>query len=240
MHHNSLIEKDPFSALKKPVEAMGFTLLEVLLALAVGAILLTAASSYVVSLANLWLNSGDDDFFMQHVDGVTLFLNSSLSQAESLGEQAADPVFWDRPPGYSEFDDPLLTFRLKDSPPILVWEGDPLPGITGHLHFEHDEGLSLFWYSRLLEIEDENDVRRTDISPLVTAVSYCYYDPESDNWDFFDDPEEDRSGQFILPDFIKLRFEHEDEVREVPIYIPRTSDRPKYADLLTSRLSTLT
>ena len=216
------MDKEPFSVLKKPVDALGFTLLEVLLALAVGAILFSTASTYVVSLANLWLNSGDDDFFVQHVDGVGLFLNSSLSQAESPGDESApDPVIWDRPPGYSEFDDPLLTFRLKESPTILVWEGDPLPGITCHLHFEPNAGLSLFWYSRLLEIEDENDVRRTDLSPLVKAVTYCYYDPESDSWDLHINPEEDRNGEFILPDFIKLRFEYEDEVREVLVYVPR-------------------
>lgn len=55
--------------------------MEVLLALVVGAFVMTFAIAYVVSLGNIWLNRGAHDFFQQHTDGVTLFLHSVLASA---------------------------------------------------------------------------------------------------------------------------------------------------------------
>lgn len=217
----ALNKKYTHPALSKAIETSGFTLLEVLLALALGGILLTSVSIYVVSLANIWLNRGDADFFNQHVDGVTLFLSSSLSQSEGFDDEGADPVGWERPPGFNEFEDPLLTFRLRESPPLLAWDDIVFPGITGHLYFTEGEGLSLLWYSRLYEVEDIDDVRRTGVSPFVTKLSYCYYDEESEQWSVYEEPQEDQDSQFILPDFIKLQFEYDNEVREVPIYLPK-------------------
>ena len=106
----------------------GFTLIEVLLALTIGGTLMMAVMVHVFSLANIWANSAGDDFFKQHVDGVSLFLHNALAHSEGLNnEEKAAPINWDRPPGYSEFDEPLLTFRLKESPALYVWEGPPRP-----------------------------------------------------------------------------------------------------------------
>ncbi len=202
----------------------GFTLIEVLLALAIGGALLTAVMVHVFSLSNIWTNSTGDDFFKQHVDGVALFLNNALALSEGLNqEEKAAPVNWDRPPGYSDLDEPLLTFRLKESPALYTWEGLPRPAVTSHLIFKERDGLSLLWYSRLDEVEDMNDVRRTHVSPYITKITYCYYDKETDRWDLNEKPEKDRAGQFLLPDFIKLRFEYEGEVKEIPFYLPQRS-----------------
>ena len=198
-----------------------FTLIEVLLAVALGGSLLAAASIYVVSLTGIWLNRGDDDFFNQHVDGVTLFLTNALAQSEGFGEEQTDPVSWGRPPGYSELDEPLLTFLLKESPALLAWEHEPLPGVSCHLFFREGEGLSLIWFSRHNNVEDIEDAYRTVVSPFITHISYCYFDIDSETWEIVDHPEEDRDGQFLLPEFLKIRFEHEDEMREIPIYLPQ-------------------
>ncbi len=202
----------------------GFTLIEVLLALALGGMLLTAVLVHVFSLSNIWTNSTGDDFFKQHVDGVTLFLNNALALSEGLNnEEQAAPVNWDRPPGYSDFDEPLLTFRLKESPALYAWEGSARPAVTSHIYFRQRDGLSLLWYSRLDKVEDMNDVHLTRVSPYITQVTYCYYDKESDNWDLQEKPEKDSDDQYLLPDFIKLRFEYEGELKEVPFYLPQRS-----------------
>ncbi len=211
-----------------PKKHSGFTLIEVLLALAIGGTLMTAIMVHVFSLSNIWMNSTGGDFFKQHVDGVTLFLRNALSLSEGLNEEEkAAPVNWDRPPGYSDLDEPLLTFRLKESPALYVWDGLPRPAVTSHIYFRERDGLSLLWYSRLDEVEDLNDVHRTHVSPYITEMTYCYYDRETDNWDLYDKPEKDREGQYLLPDFIKLKFEYEGEVKEIPFYLPpRSQDVP--------------
>ena len=198
-----------------------FTLLEATIAIALGGMLLAAMSTYLVTLSNTWLNRTDGDFFVQHVDGVSLFLSASFARSESPDEESAEPVRWELPPGFSEFEDPLLTFQLADSPPLLVWGDTVFPRVTGHLYLGQDEGLSLLWYSRLFEVEDIDDLRRTQISPFVKQISYCYFEADSDSWEILEKPREDRDRQLILPDFVKLLFEHETETREFSLYLPK-------------------
>ena len=203
-------------------ETAGFTLLEVLMALTLSAVLLVAALAHIISLANIWAVSDSDDFFRQHVDGVTLFLSNSFARSEGMeNEEEGEPVVWGRPPGYTEFDPPLLTFSLKESPPLLVWEERTLPGITAHLFHNTRGELTLIWHSRHSDLEEEDEVRQTQISTFVKKIEYCYYDTEGKQWEMFDRPEEDRDGQYLLPDFIKLHFQYEEETYVSPILIPQ-------------------
>ena len=59
----------------------GFTLLEMLLAIAITGLILTGAVSLVVSVSNIWSNRQESHFFEAHVDGVTEFLQASFQQA---------------------------------------------------------------------------------------------------------------------------------------------------------------
>jgi Tfp pilus assembly protein PilW len=69
------------------------TLIEVVLALAVAGFLLTAATSFVVSVSSIWSDRTQRHFFEDHVDGVTEFLRSALQTAGSsiaLAESDSD------------------------------------------------------------------------------------------------------------------------------------------------------
>jgi type II secretory pathway pseudopilin PulG len=68
----------------------GMTLLEVILAIAVAGFVLTAAVSLLVSVSSIWSERSERNFFVDHVDGVTEFLNATL--ASSGFEVAADNV----------------------------------------------------------------------------------------------------------------------------------------------------
>ena len=57
------------------------TLLEVILAIAVAGFVLAAATSFVVSVSNIWLERNDRHFFGDHVDGVAEFLGAAFSRA---------------------------------------------------------------------------------------------------------------------------------------------------------------
>lgn len=59
----------------------GFTLLEVLFAVALGASLMVAAITFLLSMGELWGRGSDKRLFDQHVRGVTRFLESFLQQA---------------------------------------------------------------------------------------------------------------------------------------------------------------
>ncbi|MGJ8651836.1 MAG: PulJ/GspJ family protein [Opitutaceae bacterium] len=264
----------------------GFTLLEVILAIAITGFLLAAATAFVVSVSRIWIDREERHFFEDHVDGVTEFLQASFSSAgqeisieaedsntnnstnndsqangttgnpgnltidmsgtttdekstadnqnngsttdsEStsggLLRTAEEPITWGSPPGFAEYKDPLLNFKLTQIPPLLVnLDNAPITGINIFLHFEPDEGLSFLWYSLLQEdTEDIDDLRRTEISPLVTNIKYIYWDESFEKWEEEDEPMEgDGDDQFILPRFIKLTFEYEGETKERTLTIP--------------------
>jgi len=208
----------------------GLTLVEMIVTIAILGSFMTLLSFHLVALSNLWLNRTDDDFFEQHVDGVILFLNNAIEASESVegGEQGgpSQPVEWARPPGWSDFDDPLLHFRQKETPALFVREGISLPDILAYIHFSDDLGLSILWYSAFdaEEIESEQDLKRTPISRFVTKIEYAYYDMEDDEWEITGDPEENDDEEFLLPNFLRLTFSHPAEGERVKsVFIPHKS-----------------
>ena len=260
-----------------------FTLLEVILAVAIAGALLAGAATLMVSVTNAWLERQDRHFFEDHVDGVTEFLQASFSMAGTeiaLGDEdesggsmtnetgneiktdgsevtvgisgnnnsdggnsmdgdttestsgsglvrvSEDPIGWSQPPGFADYQDPLLHFGLNDAPPLLVQtENAPIIGVEAFLHFEDDEGLSLLWYTPLQEdSEDLDDLRRTPISNLITKVEYVYWDERFEKWETETEPKEgEDDDQFILPRFLKLTFEYEGVIKERSLTIPVTS-----------------
>ena len=260
-----------------------FTLLEVILAVAIAGALLAGAATLMVSVTNAWLERQDRHFFEDHVDGVTEFLQASFSMAgteivlgddeESGGSTSnesgnsnietddsqltvdisgnnnlegatsmegntesttgsglvrvcEDPIDWSKPPGFANYQNPLLHFKLRDTPPLLVQtENAPIIGVEAFLHFEDNEGLSLLWYTPLQEnSEDLEDLRRTALSDLVTRVEYVYWDESFEKWESETEPKEgEGDDQFILPRFLKLTFEYEGVIKERNLTIPVTS-----------------
>jgi len=193
----------------------GFTLIEMLLAIVLIGGLMTALSFHIFALSNIWLSSNDDQFFDQHVEGVSVFLNTVLARSEAIAatetDEAALPVAWARPPGWSEIRDPLLMFRQAETPALFTSEGRPLPDITAYLLFERGAGLSVLWYSALeLDIERESDLHKAPISPFVTQIEYAYYERDENRWELVTEPLEESPGQFRLPHYLKLTFEHPD------------------------------
>ena len=148
------------------------------------------------------------------------------TSGSGLVRVSEDPIDWSQPPGFADYQDPLLHFRLNDTPPLLVQtENAPIIGVEAFLHFEDDEGLSLLWYTPLQEdSEDLDDLRRTPISNLITKVEYVYWDERFEKWETETEPKEgEDDDQFILPRFLKLTFEYEGVIKERSLTIPVTS-----------------
>ena len=144
----------------------------------------------------------------------------------ALVRVSEDPIDWSKPPGFADYQDPLLHFKLRETPPLLVQtENAPIIGVIAYLHFEDDDGLSLLWYTPLQEdSEDLDDLRRTQVSDLVTKVEYVYWDERFKNWETETEPKEgEENDSFILPRFIKLTFEYEGLSKERILTIPVAS-----------------
>jgi len=149
--------------------------------------------------------------------------NKSQFEGASLIKTAEQPITWSKPPGYADYEDPLLHYSLKDSSPLFIKEDDaPIIGIEAFLYFEKNKGLSILWYTPLQEdSEDLNDLRRTQISDLITKIEFIYWDDRFEKWEIEIEPKEsEKNGELILPRFTKLTFEYQGESKERIITIP--------------------
>tara|TARA_B100002019_G_scaffold161469_1_gene139277 strand:+ start:3319 stop:4035 length:717 start_codon:yes stop_codon:yes gene_type:complete len=214
--------------------ANGFSLIEVLLALAVGGIVLMAASALLVTISQAWANRpATRDAFDSHVNGIAHFLTAVLEEATKPEDNSkgTDVVELARPVGFSERDDPLIKFYLPEAPPFFFWPYGPANRVHAHLQFTEREGLFFLWYSELQEMEkdengklqlmEEDQLFRSLISPYFDEVFYCYYGDEEDgsdedkNWQIVPGLEENvDNGKFRIPDFIKIVFKWEEEELE--------------------------
>lgn len=221
-------------------KTQGFSMVEVLLALAIGGLVLTAATSLLVTISRSWAERpATRDAFDAHVNGVAHFMTAVLEEAtpSAANRAGAQAIDLQRPVGYSESEDPLIHFYLREGPPLLVWPTGPASRVHCYLYFDEGEGLSFVWFSELQELEkndegrmepeDEDELFKTLISPFCDQVFYCYYgeeDADQDDikeWEILEELEENiQSGKYRIPDFIKLVFKWAGEDLERTITLP--------------------
>ena len=209
----------------------GFSLIEVLLALAVGGIVLMAASSLLVTISQAWANRpATRDAFDAHVNGVAHFLTAVLEEAVTYedSKKNSDIIGLGRPPSFSDRDEPLIKFYLPKAPRFFY---DPL-GIASRVHayfqFDEGEGLYFLWYTDLQEMEkgedgelqlaDEEQLFRSQISPYFENVEYWYYGeeddlPEDKKW--YEEVNgleyNSKTDRYRVPDYIKITFRLKEE-----------------------------
>ena len=225
----------------------GFTMIELLLAMAIGGVLLVAAVSLLVTVSHAWANRpATRDAFDAHVNGVANFLHAVMEEAglpkNNPKGAGANRVDLQRPVGFSKSDDPLLHFYLREAPPLFVWPNGVATRTHVYLHFDSRDGLSFLWFSELQELEkndegqmepeDERDLRKTPISKFCDEIFYCYYGEEDSKfdenkeWEIKDELEENiQTGKYRIPAFIKLvfRWEEEDLERTITLAVERLS-----------------
>ena len=100
------------AASQKPMKKRGFTMVEVLLAMALGGLVLAAASALLVTLGSALGRPATRDAFDAHVNGVAHFMTAVLEEATlaPLTKQEIKwlirKVLW----AFQESDDELITF----------------------------------------------------------------------------------------------------------------------------------
>lgn len=197
----------------------GFTLVEVLMAVALAGGLIIAANMFLLSMGELWGRGTDERMFEQHVRGVSRFLENLSRSAVPSAQDG--PVFtMDTPKGYESLGGPLLSFEVNEAPGVCVWPGKPLPRVVVWLNVSREDGLVLLWKSRLEEDYGEVPPRATGVSKFVTGVEYEYYDDGRLEWRREGTPIVDPGGEVRLPGRVRLTFTRGAESREVSIALP--------------------
>lgn len=208
---------------------LGFTLIEVLLAVALGAVFMTLMTTFLFSMAELWGAGSNERLFQKHARGVSRFLERSFQSASTryaTEANAAGPVFWMNWEGDETLKDSFLSFELQQSPGALIWPDAPLPHVVCSIQFDQDDGLFLLWRSRLEADFDEDPPRRTLISPFLKEVEYHYIDYEEDKpeWDIETIPLQEANGQYTMPERIVLTFRFKNEEIKRQLILPKVME----------------
>jgi prepilin-type N-terminal cleavage/methylation domain-containing protein len=195
-------------ALPKAKDSAGFTLLEILLALALVSMLLIALTSFIFSMGEIWGRNSDVRLFDQHVRAVTRFLDHELRSAAlpPAARAGATPIGTQEIRPSNGLSDTLLTFELPAGSRLLVWPERPLPEVVCSLQAREREGLILLWHSRLEKNFETDAPRETVITPLVSALAYDYYDPDFKRWTTETVLKKDSGGNSLAPQRLRLKF----------------------------------
>jgi prepilin-type N-terminal cleavage/methylation domain-containing protein len=178
----------------KPLLAIrrGFTLLEMLVSLALLGILMVALNTFLFSMSELWGGGRDQRLFDQHARAATTLVRDAFEQA-TLGPSASGVALKDVDDGAGTIE-PRLGFLLADAGRLADWPEAPLPDVDITVYVEEGRGLIFQWQSRL-ELERElTDKHETVISPFVAAIQFEYYDAELKEWKVEEEPLNDEGG----------------------------------------------
>ena len=110
----------------------GFTLLEILLALALVALLLVSLNTFVFSMGELWGQNADVRLFERHTGAVTRFLEHELRAAvlPPAARANSTPVALQEVTPQGGITDKLLTFELPAGSRLISWPDRPLPEVV--------------------------------------------------------------------------------------------------------------
>ena len=210
-----------FSSVRRGRRA-GFTLLEILLSLALVALLLVALNTFVFSMSELWGQRSEPRLFDQHVRAVTRFLDGELRAASLPPAAQANsmPIALQEIRPQNGLMEKMLTFELPAGSRLFTWPERPLPEVVCSFQARPNEGLVMLWHSRLEKNFETDAPRETLISPFVTALAYDYFDPDSTRWTTETSLKMDPQGQPMTPQRLRLKFTYGRMTRESVVTLP--------------------
>lgn len=201
----------------------GFTLIEILLALAIVGLLLVGLNTFIFSMSELWGRNNDVRLFEQHTRAVTRFLEGELRAAAfpPAARAGSTPILPQEIRPESGSSDDLLTFELPEGSRLISWPDDrPLPEVICSLQVRPREGLFLLWHSRLEKKFNDDPPHETLVTPLVSEIGYDYYDEAFKSWKTETRPQKDPNGQLMAPQRLRLKFLYNKQTRETDITLP--------------------
>lgn len=124
-------------------KSRAFTLLEVLLALTLVALLLVSMNTFVFSMGELWGQRTDIRLFDQHVRAVTRFLEHELRAAAlpPAAQPNSTPIALQEVQPQNGVMENMLTFELPAGSRLFTWPEQPLPEVVCSFQARPNEGL---------------------------------------------------------------------------------------------------
>ena len=212
---------------RRATSAGAFTLVEVLLALVLLAALLTAINHFVFSITEAWTKQRDEFIFVQHTRAVTRHLDELLQTAANSARSSNSAV---GAPAAAEMKTPegesanMLAFELPVGDRLFTWPAAPLPEVQCALAWRKEDGLVLYWKSRLEADFATAYPRQVVLSSFVTALTYDYYDEATGTWSVEDELQKNSSGAFESPRRLRLHFHRKDRDYEEIIGLTTTKE----------------
>ncbi len=210
-------------------KARAFTLVEILIALAIASMLIVGMTTLIFSMGELWGRNTDIRLFDLHTRNVTRFLEGELASAALpptggsggvQGTTATAPVTIQEVRDQTGNADNCITYELPNGSRLCVWPDRALPNVVCSLAYREGQGLLLLWHSRLETNFDVDAPRETLISPLVTGLTYDYYDTDTKTWKNETVLRKDNSNQGLLPQRLRILFAYSGHTAETIIDIP--------------------
>ncbi len=201
--------------------ARGFTLVELLMAMAILSMLVTALFTFIFSMSEIWGRGGEKRLFSQHVNSVTRHVESLLRRAAwpHGGIRTEEPFTVREVRTKNAGNVTLVGFDLLEGDRLMVWPESNLPEVECNLGVERDRGLVLYWRSRLEKHDKFDSPRDVVISPLVTKLTYAYHDANGDTWRKEESLRRGNTGEWVLPDRLIIEFKQDkfEERRELTL-----------------------
>ena len=200
----------------------GFTLLEILLSLALVSLMLVALNTFIFSMGEIWGRNTDVRLFDRHVRAVTRFLDHELRAAAFPPAARANstPIALQEVRPQNGMMENLLTFELPAGSRLFTWPDRPLPEVVCSFQARPNEGLILLWHSRLEKNFDTDAPRETVVTPLVSALTYDYFDPDFNRWTTETALKLNPQGKPMAPQRLRLKFTYGKMARESVVTLP--------------------
>jgi prepilin-type N-terminal cleavage/methylation domain-containing protein len=181
----------------------GFTFLELLLAVAISGLILSASAQLMFSFGNFWRQTELEPRFEHHVEGVVSFVQYCLDESEKLSPNPDSPFGWKNAPGVSQ---KVIQFRLAAPPPFFVTDIRPVPQVDGWLYFDEDKGLTILWQVPAKLTEGKTEIMQTPISPWVEDLELGYFDAENNTWEYESSADEKNKSTRTPPGALRILF----------------------------------
>lgn len=181
----------------------GLTFLELLLAVAISGLILSASAQLMFSFARFWKQSELEPRFERHVDGVASFLQFCLDESEVLSGNSTSPYGWEKAPGGRQR---VIHFRLTSPPSFFVTDIRPVPPVDGWLYYDEDKGLTLLWKVPRKLTNGKVQINQTPLSPWVEDLELGYFDAENNTWEYESSADEKARSQRTPPGALRIVF----------------------------------
>ena len=204
----------------------GFTLLEILVSLALVSLVLVAMNTFVFSMGELWGRDRGRRLFELHVRSVMRHVEADLRSAAlpPAGAAGTPAITVQEMKTEAGLNEVVLAFDLPNGSRLFNWPGRPLPEVACGLVVRERQGLVLVWHSRLETKFADEVPRETVISPLVTGVTYEYYDVNFKSWKTEPQPRRAADGAYETPGRLRLTFTHDGRKEEATLTIPGATE----------------